>query len=551
MKVSKEYLQQRRLLLKELDNIFAPQREVLQDLASYILPIHYPWTAPSHKSKKDSIDLRLDSTATDAARTLANGLVNGITAQSRPWFRTRPSNIANPTKDLKEWLEESDKRIYAILAGSNFYHTQATHYLQLVTFGTAATLMYEDFDSVVRFYPVPVGQFRVSSDFTQRLTVFSRKLSMTVTKIVEMFGLDNVSPQIKAAWKSTTGGKVETRTVWHIIEKNVDDDLNVPLSFEWREVYFEDVQNTKTEVLRVSGFHEKPFVAPRWEVTGTEDYGTSPAHDALPDIKQLQQEVLRKGQAVDGMIRPALAVSDVLAGDPKAFLPGGITYIPPGVDFHAAPVHVPQIPLQELAIDIQNLQNKIRQTFYNHLFRNVSNLDTVRSAAEIYERKNEDLLLLGGILERYQQEALDPIIKRVYGIAFRKGLLPELPDGVDFTDLEIEYVSVLADAQRATETTAIERLWTVVGQLAASDPEVLDVADNVSLLRTYADLLRVPQTGLRSKDEVAQRQQARQQQLQAQQDAVVGENLTKAAQNLSNTDVGGGQNALAAIVNGG
>ena len=105
-------------------------------------------------------------------------------------------------------------------------------------------------------------------------------------------------------------------------------------------------------------------------------------------------------------------------------------------------------------------------------------------------------------------------------------------------------MSTLADAQKSTATTGIERLVAFVGNLAAAKPEALDNVDFDETVREYADLIGVTQKLIvaqqqRDKDPTAASQQAaQQQQAQLSMAAVQG------GKTLSETDVGGGQNAL-------
>lgn len=188
--------------------------------------------------------------------------------------------------------------------------------------------------------------------------------------------------------------------------------------------------------------------------------------------------------------------------------------------------------------------------FFNHLFRNISSLQTVRSAAEIYERKAEDFLQLGAVYGRFSDEALDPVVTRVFEIALRKGLLPDPPPGLDPSSMSIRYTSLLAEAQRSIGTQSIEQFMAVLGQLAGAVPDVLDIPNYEELVRVYADRLAVPAITLNPREVSQKRRRAREEQLAAQQDTLVGNELTQAAKNLSDTQVGGGQNAVEALLNG-
>src|SRR5690554_302655 len=61
-----------------------------QELANFYLPKRYVWlNNPNQRVANAKNPYILDPTGTDAARTLAAGMMNGITSPSRPWFSVR------------------------------------------------------------------------------------------------------------------------------------------------------------------------------------------------------------------------------------------------------------------------------------------------------------------------------------------------------------------------------------------------------------------------------------------------------------------------------
>lgn len=569
-KISSEVLQQKRRLLAQLDLDFSQWRPSFEEIATLLLPRRYVWlssgagaigvegaglavnraAAPAN-NKNSRI---LDPTGTIAARTLANGLMNGITSPARPWFRLRLTSFPQQDdaypKPILVWLEECARRMHLILAESNFYTAMGMVYLELAGFGTGAILIYEDFEEVIRCYNSPMGEYRLIQDNRRMVEGYARTFTMNVQQAVLEFGIDNVCEQTRIAYRAGGEQLLRNISICHLIEKNnPEDKAAISRAFKYRELYWE-ASESSGQLLRLQGYHEKPIIAPRWELMGNDTYGTSPTMDALPEIKQLQLEVKQKGQALDKMIRPPIVADVALRNSPTALLPGGVSYVPSSSQVGAKPIFTVNPPLQAMSEDMRMLQERIKIIFYNQLFRNVSELDTVRSAAEIYERKAEDMVLLGPILERFENEALDPAIIRVFNIMNRKGLLPPPPEDLDIDTIDIQYVSVLSDAQRAVTTGSIERFMQVVGQLAAAVPDVLRIPDYDQLVRTYAERLNVPAKVIKSKEQVAAELEQEKQLAEAQQAALVGSELTNAAKNLSQTDVGGGQNAMQQLLGG-
>lgn len=575
VKIKTDAFLRKRALVNQLETDFSLWRPHLQEIAKYILPRRYVWLAQNMTSTAALVssssgvvtssnqniaglqqnNFILDPTGTVAARTLAHGLMNGVTSPARPWFRLRlagfPEDEGEYPQEWLIWLEEVARRMHIVFAESNFYNAMGILYLELVAFGTAGMLIYDDFEEIIRCYNSPVGEFRLIQDNRRMVEGMTRSFNLTVLQAVQEFGLENVSEETKIAYKEGGSRLLQSVPIVHLIEQNNQDDpAAIAPVFRYREMYWESGRQNDGTLLRLAGYREKPMVAPRWEVTGNDTYGHSPTMDALPEIKQLQLETKIKAQALDKMTRPPIVADIALQASPTALLPGGVAYVPSSSQVGAKPIFTVNPPLGEMTNDIMKLQIRIKEIYYNNLFRNVSDLDTVRSAAEIYERKGEDMVLLGAVLERFENEALDPAIKRTFNIMKRRDLLPPEPAGLDEARLDVQYVSVLFDAQRAATVGSMERAMQVIGQMAAAVPEVLDVPDYEEMIREYFSRLNVPAKTIRSREQVAAVRQAREQQLAAQQEALVGEQLTSAAKNLSQADVGGGQNALQALMGG-
>src|SRR5262245_15579445 len=160
----------------------------------------------------------------------------------------------------------------------------------LVTFGTAPIIIYEDLQDIIRCYNPCPGEYFLASDSTFRVGTFYRLFVMTVAQIVGMFGLENCPADVRGLWQSK-GGSLETeKIIAHAIEPNFpiagvsDGGVSiVPGEYPWRELYWV-WSSSADQPLSKRGFKDPPFIAPRWAITSNDAYGRSPAMDALPDI---------------------------------------------------------------------------------------------------------------------------------------------------------------------------------------------------------------------------------------------------------------------------
>jgi hypothetical protein len=522
-----------------------------QDLSDFILPRrgrNLQGAEDPYKGGKKNQRI-IDSTGTIAARTCASGLMSGITSPARPWFRlSLPDARLADYMPVKIWLDEVRKRMLRVMAKSNFYNSFATLYEELSVFGTAVNLILEDRDDVIRCYPLTVGEYFLANDHRLAVDTLYREFTMTVAGMVGQFGLENCSDRIQQKYRD--GQLDQEYRVCHAIEPNDKrvigyvDNRNMP----YRSVYWEAGQSCE-KPLNVSGFRARPFQAARWHVTGNDVYGRSPGMDALPFIRQLQFEQKQKAQGIAKQVNPPMTANVQMKNQEMSVLPGGITFTPAnGQGAGFGPAYMVNVELGELRQDIADIRQQVNQAFFADLFLMISQLDDVRSATEIVERKQEKLLMLGPVLERLHDELLDPAIDRVFNILLEQDLLPEPPKELNGQDLDIEYISTLAQAQKAAETGSIERISSFVGGLAGAKPDVLDKIDFDAAVDEYGDALGVSPKIILGSDQVAETRAARAQAQQQQQAMAMGQQMVAGAKTLSDTKLGENGNALEQVI---
>ena len=123
-----------------------------RELADFFLPRRYKWIiTPNQASRGSPINNHIiDSHGVICARNLASGLVSGKTNPLSPWFKLRVGTFdATQTSPVSLWLAECERLLFLIFAQSNFYNSIAQFYFDLVIFGTATMLIYEDYDNVI------------------------------------------------------------------------------------------------------------------------------------------------------------------------------------------------------------------------------------------------------------------------------------------------------------------------------------------------------------------------------------------------------------------
>lgn len=544
-----QYLRRKTALWNERSSWVSHWREI----SDYLLPRSGRFFEQDRNRGEKKHNHIYDSTATRALRVLAAGMMSGMTSPARPWFRLAIQDTdMMEYEPVKIWLNDVSKLMREIFSRSNTYRSLHMVYEELGAFGTAATIIRPDFNDVVRHYPLTIGEYALSASARGEIDTIYREVPMTVAQVVEEFGIDNVSKSVKNQYDRNNLD--QWITVMHAIEPRKDKDRSYgkrdAKNMPFKSCYFE-LAGEGDQMLSESGFNFFPVLAPRWAVAGGDIYGNGPAMEALGDIRQLQHEQLRKAQGIDFQTKPPLQMPVSMKGMEYDTLPGGISWVDPsqpnGAIKSAFEVN---LNLQHLLLDIQDVRDRIKGTFYADLFMMMAN-DTRSgiTATEVAERHEEKLLMLGPVLERLHNEMLSPMVENTFTMMLEAGILPPPPEELQGMDLNIEFVSTLAQAQRAIGVGAIDRLLGTVGSIATMKPDVLDKLNADQIVDTYADMLGVDPNLIVGDENVAliRQQRADQQQKAEQQQQMMA--MADTAAKVGGIDTGN-PNALTDVMQG-
>lgn len=516
-----------------------------QDLSDYVLPTSGRFFA-SEANKGDKVRKSknvYDSSAKRGLNVLAAGLMAGMTSPARPWFRLSTGNPElNDVHAVKVWLSDVEDLMRQAFAQSNTYRALHQTYTELGAFGTGCMVLLEDFDNVVHCYPLTIGEYALATDDKGNVNTLFREFNMTVGQMIDQFGADNVSTAVLD--QARRGNLDQWIPVHHVVEprKNRDTRMRDALNMPFASVYYEAGGNTD-KLLGESGFKNFNCLAPRWVVTGNDVYGTGPGHDALPDIRQLQHGQLRKQQAIDYQVNPPLQVPASLKEGGINRLPGGVQYVDSvGSDNSVRSMFEVKLDMAALREDIMDVRERIKGHFYEDLFLMLANDNRSGiTATEVAERHEEKLLMLGPVLERLQNELLDPLIDFTFErlanarTASGKPVLPPPPKELSGLEINVQYISTLAQAQRAVGLQSIDRLVATVGAIAGAkqDPGIWDKINVDEIVDQYADGLGVSPKLIISDDDVKAARDARTQQQQQAQALAAAESASKSMANVA------------------
>lgn len=516
-----------------------------KEISDYLIPSSGRFETSDRNDGKKRHTNVLDSTATRALRTLAAGMMSGMTSPARPWFRL---DVADPgvaqTHAVRSWSADATDMMRRVFQKSNLYRALHVVYEELGAFATGCMLVLPDYRNIIRCYPLTAGEYAISTDHRGEVNTLYREFDMTVAQMVEEFGEDAVSETVRNAYRNRNMD--QWITVIHAIEprahydRSKADGLNMP----WRSCYME-ASATDGKLLRESGFKRFPALCPRWAVTGGDIYGRGPGQEAIGDIKQLMHEQLRKAQGIDYQTNPPLQVPASMQGRDVDTLPGGVSYVdmatPTGGIRTAFEV---TLDLNYLLQDINDVRGRINAAFYADLFLMLANsTNTQMTATEVAERHEEKLLMLGPVVERMNNELLDPLIEITFDYMMEAGVLPPPPPELEGREIDVEFVSMLAQAQRAIGINSIDRFLNTLAAVSQYKPGILDRLNEDALADTLQERLGVDPDILVSKEQADEIRAARAQAQAQQEQAAMMQQAADTARSLAQADTSG-QNAL-------
>ena len=471
-----------------------------QELADYMLPRKADIVKKRSRGEK-RMELIYDGTALQSIDLMAAFLHGMLTSGASPWFHLDiKDNEMNRDDEVREWLQDTSMRMMRALNQSNFETEIHEAYVDLTVFGTSCVFI-EMSNGGLRFSTRHISEYYVQEDQFGMVNTVYRLYKMTAQQAVDRFGEENVGEFIKKLYEKNGDEEVE---ILHVVMPNTDrdaskmDNKNMPFS----SVYV--CRQTKM-VMSQGGFEEMPYAVPRFLKSTGEVMGRSPAMTALPDVKMLNLMSKTIIQAAQKQIDPPLLVPDDGFLLPIRTQPGGLNFYRAGSRDTITPLNTgANIPIG-LNMEEQR-RAAIRQAFY--VDQIIAGSGANMTATEVIQRQEERMRVIGPVLGRLMNEMLRPMIDRIFAIMLRNNMLAPAPEVLQGRDIDIEYVSPLARAQKASSLNNTMKALEILLPLAQSLP-VGDHIDPDGLVNHVTDALGVPKSTLRSDREIAETRQQR------------------------------------------
>lgn len=461
-----------------------------------------------------------DSTAPIALTRFSAAMESMLTPRASKWHRVVAGDPAlSKDRQVRLWLDQVNDLLfkYRYAPTANFQSQIHQNYMGLGAFGTGAVFIDEhSLEPGLRYRTIHLGEIYFSENHQGVVDKALRRFPYTARQAVQRWGQEALPEELITA----AGRNPEQEFQFiHCVKPRADYDATRrdKKGMKWASYY---ISVTGKKLLSEGGYMTFPYAISRYTQAPGEIYGRSPAMDALPAIKTLNEQkktVLKQGhRAVD----PVLLAHDDGVLDSFSLKPGAINY--GGVDAQGrALVHT--LPVGNIAIarDLMDLERAtINDAFLVTLFQILTETPQM-TATEVLERVREKGAMLSPTMGRQQSEMLGPMIERELDLLSRQGLLPPMPPALREAggEFNIEYDSPLSRAQRAEEASGLMRTVEFAINVAtnAQDPEVLDHFDWDTIVPAMADIQAVPPRWLRAQDAILARRNGRAEAAQAQQ----------------------------------
>lgn len=272
----------------------------------------YPQAANSESPETDPINKQdrwqlVDSTGIEDTLKLSKALVSFIVPPNLPWVwfdiqsggkSVFTSEDDDPADERKEWVSDASRRVQWEFDQSNFGREITLAFRANVVYGIGGLLFQEYWDmdrerlqfhftslSPWEIYPIENEWGIIDSNF--------RKYKMTAENILKKWPKAEYDENFKA---STEKNPFQYHDIIHVVKPNNKSDgkrYSSEFVLRGKEYHLESNQEA---------FYTNPYIVFRYEKLRNKVYGNSPAIDALPFLRTLNDAVRFQMASYDALV---------------------------------------------------------------------------------------------------------------------------------------------------------------------------------------------------------------------------------------------------------
>lgn len=520
---------------QQLVSLRSPHEQTWRDCCLFVDPLRadgFNGASLTVQQAQAQHALLADSTASDACELLASSILSGLTPSNSRWFGL---DVGSESDEERQWLDLSADLLWQNIHNSNYDAEAFEGALDLTSAGWFVLFIDDERErgGLVFTHYAAGSCYLASSRADGRADILARPFQLSAEQAVREYGEDAVSEDIRKAALEKPDTMFE---FWHHVYPRMPHAVGAKLA---KNLPFASchVEAKTRRLVRESGYHECPFIAPRWRRFKTASaYGVGPMFKVLPDVKTLNELVRTELAAA------SLSITGLWIGEDDGVLNPRTIKIKPGTVITANSVDSMKPLLTgsdfNVAFTIKaDLQRAIRKGLMADQLEPQDG--PAKTATEVHVRVNLIRQLLGPVYGRLQPEWLQPLVERCFGLAYRAGVFPPPPQSLGNREFRVTYDSPMARAQKLEDVSAMEHYEAGLGQAAASlatvDPEaavdLLDNYDHDAAARKKAELLGVPADLIPNVRTIEKKRAARaDKRQQQQQQAMVQQGMAKAVE---------------------
>jgi hypothetical protein len=528
--------------LEDLNNRFdalesenLKQRDTWIEIAKYTNPsMTLRFDGEDTDGKQYAKDV-YDTTAIDAVKTFTDGIVGNYVSKSALWMGMMAVDPeVNRKKDVQEFLQDVTQRVFAALSRSNFYNMISQYTTLGITIATATMYVQEDpRTGQIVFSVRHPSEIFIDQDWYGKIDTCFRRIIVTAKAAGDFF-FNEKSKFSEGLTKAINDDPFQKFTFRHGVFPAKGEYFKYPgVTGNHASIYWEEGEDRE---LSVGGYDTFPFVSWRYRQEGNEIYGRGPSHDALPDIKNvnaMKLDIMKYSQK---------------QGDPPLNIPyemkGKVRNKPGGANYYQDPGRIvfPWSSASNIPVTLEQLKDMRKQVedhYYVPYFKMLTGLTQRMTSFEVSERKSEQATLISTPIIKYESEALDELLFRVFEIESAAGRMPDIPGDLQ-GEVTWQYNGQLAQVQiRTARNHGVYATISDLERIAQFAPQVVQTFNWDATVRELALNNGFPARNLLTEQEV-EKKLAEQKQLQDQQNQLAAaESMGKAMPGLNQEIVEG------------
>lgn len=478
---------------------------------------------------------RYSSLPCNYLNVLVNGLVGYSISPNIVWFKL--SLADQKMLDLygvKDWLEECEEVMLAKFNTSNLYSQASKFVNDAAVIGHGIMLIDEDIKNKrLRFTKLPANEVYMDiNEYGEIDTVF-RRYNLTVRNAVRFFGEDKVSQKIKDDYKDVKKWNIPVEFIQAVMPREdydpeYQDSRNKPYAVYW-------IDNQSHEIVDESGYNDNPYAIFQWSRFPGFAYGTSPAQDAICDIRGLNIAKKTSWTIAQTSAEPPMKISEDIRE--VNITPRGHTYVT-GADQIVEAIRTGENYPITLEV-LEGMKQDIKDWFNVDFFLMLQQKTAQMTATEVMELQGEKAATLSNLIVNLN-EALLKIIQRSFDILMASGELPPVPMSLQgqAAAMKVDFVGPLAQAQKKYHTMGgTLQALNVVGPIMQMYPNAADFLDGDQLMKAAMEGQGMPARVVREDDDVekirAERIKAQQEQMAQQQQMEMAKTLMQNANKMN------------------